>query len=563
VRVAAAAAAAAALVATTFQATRNARLANANAALAAAQAAEARLRERADAEALFRGGQLAARAGQWRDALRQYERAERYADPVELGIHVIQALEGDRQHDRARAQVDKLRDAALHSRFKATFLLLDADLGVNRLEHPDRNLDLVRAALAIEAEEPGALSPADVAYARALLAEDTGDALGFLRQARASDPYHHRANGAYGMALLLLGELDEAGRFAPVFQALYPNDPEARYYGLAIAGFMRDQTAVASQAEAIGDFHGPGARRVARAIAGVADLLPWANATLRRRWVHGGDTGDVVADLLAVVGRLLPLLREVRELSPEEGELSSGEVLHRMVPSVARTYGTLVASVIRGPWRPERLLGALEAVGTSRVDAMIPALEGLIASRVRGAAAALDPVATAIAGRSLVFERSTLLVMGLVIACAACGEEHVDAGAVAAIRARARPWLDLLAREPGLGADELFLLHEAARILDAGTPLALEMGARFARAHPGDPRAKLALAEGMLDGGAIERARALVDEVEREAKADADLLARVRRRLEAKRRAEPAPAAATPAAAQPAEGSPPQSRRGR
>src|SRR5262245_66065775 len=54
------------------------------------------------------------------------------------------------------------------------------------------------------------LQPADHAYARSLVAENTPEAIECLEAALAHDPYHHRANGMLGLLLLFLGRLDEA-----------------------------------------------------------------------------------------------------------------------------------------------------------------------------------------------------------------------------------------------------------------------------------------------------------------------------------------------------------------
>src|SRR5205085_3110184 len=94
-------------------------------------------------------------------------------------------------------------------------------------------MDMIRKAL------DRGLPPAEEAFARALLADSTPDAVRFCRQALRADPAHHPSHTMLGLLLVLLGRMDEARLAHAAASVLFPDDPNMKILGsilLAIEG---------------------------------------------------------------------------------------------------------------------------------------------------------------------------------------------------------------------------------------------------------------------------------------------------------------------------------------
>ncbi|MFQ5505903.1 MAG: protein kinase, partial [Planctomycetota bacterium] len=124
-------------------------------------ARESAQKETARAEAAYRAGRLLAQRGRWAEALRHYAAAvEHHPDPVLVSIGRIEALEGSLDAPAAIRELESLRRRKVPEKYEAKLLLLEADLGVNRLLDPDAKMELVDRALAM-----GTLEPADALLA--------------------------------------------------------------------------------------------------------------------------------------------------------------------------------------------------------------------------------------------------------------------------------------------------------------------------------------------------------------------------------------------------------------
>ena len=173
----------------------------------------------------LRDGELEARNGHWREALRHWDEAEAagYNDSVSLGLQRAEAWTVLNETDRSAAELNKLmRRSDLGSRRGVVLLrtgeheLFDKPTAAGGAEH-------VRQALRT------GLDGADRYLAQGLLAESATYALALLQQALRLDPYSHAAH-RHSLGLeFLLGHHEELATHIRIFEILYPDDPSPRY----------------------------------------------------------------------------------------------------------------------------------------------------------------------------------------------------------------------------------------------------------------------------------------------------------------------------------------------
>jgi tetratricopeptide (TPR) repeat protein len=190
----------------------------------------------------LRSAELAARSGQWREALRHWDEAAAagYSDTVHLGMQRAEAWTVLSQPARAEAELKRLvQRSDLGSEGGAVLLRL----GEHELFEKStfkRGIEHVR-----EAQAAG-LTGADQDFASALLAESTPQALEHFRRTLRLDPYHHGAH-RHSLGLeLLLGRHQELETHIRVFKVLYPDDPSAGFLeatSLALQGRIAEARA--------------------------------------------------------------------------------------------------------------------------------------------------------------------------------------------------------------------------------------------------------------------------------------------------------------------------------
>lgn len=510
------------------------RLALENERLALARVAEAEARRAASARAQFQAGLLAAQRGAWPAALEQYAQARSggYHDPVELSIREIEALEGDRQHERAAAAMAALcAEGDRLGRHRATVLLLAADLGVNRMRDPDAKLELARAAWQLDQAAPGMLSPADAAYAQALLAETPGAALAHLRRARDLDRYHRRANTAYAITLLLTGRLAEATLFAESFRTLHPDDPEVALYAMVVAGLAGAQD-LDDRIDQIDRRHGANVAAVARFVAEVIGFAAWGNSVFQRQacTVTAGSF-DFVPTAGQLLLRTAALLGRFRDVEDGTG-LLDGQLLHRVPPALVACYQRLGQPLLGQGLRLDALLQAVAAIpADAELDGSLLLLKAMHTAGSRGLAAALPDLQAAVAQPSAILQRRTVLLMGIVLATAAAAGAPPGSATLAAVTEQARPWLTEMLELEGMPDDQFRRLHQAVRILHCDD-LRDELLGRWLRLHPTSTAARMARLEVLLELDAAPSAEQLWQELDRAGGADPVLMERARQALD-------------------------------
>jgi hypothetical protein len=177
--------------------------------------------ERAHAARVAAARQLASR-GNWVAGLPAYDRviAAGEADALRLRVERLVGYFALNETAKLTAELEALGRldlgdlAARVNLLHGSWLLCDS-----AEEKPGRAL--VRKALA----ERQRLSPADAAFAEALVADRLGQAIAALRQALKEDPLHYLAASSLPVALAAAGQRDEARRAAAFLRGVFPYSP--------------------------------------------------------------------------------------------------------------------------------------------------------------------------------------------------------------------------------------------------------------------------------------------------------------------------------------------------
>jgi hypothetical protein len=177
---------------------------------------------RLQADGYVQDARLATQRGQWRLARANYDKAlaAGHQDAVELRLNKVRAALAGNDFRRAAAEITALAAAPDLGDREGSVLLIQGDIF---LRHDEARAEqLLRRALRKK------LSPAEAAYARALLAQTTPEAVRHLRWTLQLDPYQPRARALLELLLVLLARLPEARLELTAHEALFPEDASAR-----------------------------------------------------------------------------------------------------------------------------------------------------------------------------------------------------------------------------------------------------------------------------------------------------------------------------------------------
>lgn len=173
----------------------------------------------------LRSAELAARSGQWREALRHLDEAQAagYADAVDLGLQRAEAWTVLTEPERSRAELIRLMHRSDLGPHRALVLLRWGEHELFDQATANQGVRDVREALAL------GLAGADEVFARGLLAETTPEALDLFHRALQINSFHHGAH-RHSLGLeFVLGHHAELHDSFRLFQALYPDDPSAGF----------------------------------------------------------------------------------------------------------------------------------------------------------------------------------------------------------------------------------------------------------------------------------------------------------------------------------------------
>jgi tetratricopeptide (TPR) repeat protein len=186
------------------------------------QADAVRAQRKADHNALVQAGNDAARRGDWSAALRAYQHAidDHAEDETRLRASRLFGFFAVNDKNTLMAELDALAARPDLGRYKAHLALVRGAYLLTDSALQAEGQTWVRRAL--EARDD-LLSPADVAFAEALLETRPLPMIAALRRALERDPLHYNAQASLVIALVASGQLDDAAAQARQMAALYPD----------------------------------------------------------------------------------------------------------------------------------------------------------------------------------------------------------------------------------------------------------------------------------------------------------------------------------------------------
>jgi serine/threonine protein kinase len=178
----------------------------------------------------LRSAELAARSGQWRQALKQWYQAEAggYNDQVYLGLQRAEAWTVLSEPVRAEVEIRRLAKRSDLGNQTGAVLLRLGEYELFDVKTANQGVAHVREAM------QAGLAPADRALAQGLIADSTPRALELFRQALQLNPYCHSAH-RHSLGLeFLLGQHREFREHVRLFRVLYPDDATPRFLEAAV-----------------------------------------------------------------------------------------------------------------------------------------------------------------------------------------------------------------------------------------------------------------------------------------------------------------------------------------
>lgn len=437
---------------------------------------------------------IAREIGDWETVLNECDRAEAsgHEDPVELGILRFEAHEGQRDPDRARAELARIRVLPGAQAWRAALAIRETFAPAGFADAADQE-KAARLALAYdtavrEGRESGhPLSAGDRALCRAMTADDIETALAEAQEGIALDPRHRGLNQVCVLLLVASARLPEAEAHAAAMRLAYP----------------RDLIAVLGHGLLVGMRHGAEATRAA-----FAPAWPWL-----------GDEGHAWADLVGDAVEAWTLVRRLMTASALEDRaavVACGRPLFEFIGTPrdlpGRLHLLLPRSVVVAfePLRRElldllvfgqRASAALQTVSHRLGDGTFVGVDGLIRTLGEDFALAEAALRRALDLRLGLLPRKAALLALLRAQAGSCSD---DPGGAVACRQRAQPTLRALL-QTDLSARELACVVDACSTLGA-EQAQVGAAARFVTENPDVPEARCAWARALAGQGAFESA---------------------------------------------------------
>ncbi len=175
---------------------------------------------RLEAEGFGQAAHLAAQHGMWREAWRNFDKALQagHSDPAAMRLGKIRALLELNETRLCESEIEALAEAPHRTEHDGYLLLLRGEMLLSK--NDSQAEQFLRAALAKQ------LPPGERAYAQALLAETTPEAITHFSKALALDPYNQRARVSLEILLLFLARFEEARSELRAHQVIFPDDDD-------------------------------------------------------------------------------------------------------------------------------------------------------------------------------------------------------------------------------------------------------------------------------------------------------------------------------------------------
>jgi serine/threonine protein kinase len=351
--------------------------------LAESQRAETE-RQAAHATTVFAARQLS-RRGDWGHALEEYDRAiaDGEADALRLRVERLAgyfALNAyakltDELQALGRLELGELGPQVALTR--GALLLCDSDgQGQGRA--------LVREALA---ERQLLFSPADIAFAEALVADRIGQAIKALGRAVAADPFHYLAGSSLAIALAVAGQREEARRQAHFLHSAFPFSAMPEYTEAICDLLDGDRAALkADLARVAKKVPQESQAKVARLEEFLSTILDLQDLAIRLS--AGEDMAHYALDAMQAPVLLLKAKRlgGLPNAEPLGLPIPGVTLLYRRILEIFATYVEVGIPATAGNLRSDAL-SRLEALNDDSPDAVLLLLAGVIHLRQ-----AVDPV---------------------------------------------------------------------------------------------------------------------------------------------------------------------------
>jgi tetratricopeptide (TPR) repeat protein len=280
--------------------------------------------EQSEFATIEKTAQLAMQRGSWHDALRYIDQAlatDIGSGSIRLRLDRVRALFAVNDTQAALRELETLAKRNDLAGKEGAVLLTEADI----LQGKDIPATITRIK---QAQDKG-LSPAEDAYAQALCASSTPEAVRALRKSLELNPYQPRAHNMLSLLLLLLGQKEQARLELRTYAALFPEDLNLKLMQALLLASEGDgpgaDAQLASLAGQLDETTLADLRTIVGAVAEACDARKWANwsgipdlqhyvqrfaAIDARRWRFGrGRAGAGHPDANLVLP-LPPLLRQ-------------------------------------------------------------------------------------------------------------------------------------------------------------------------------------------------------------------------------------------------------------
>ena len=222
-------------------------------------------------EAFLSSARTAAQRGDWQETLSSFDRAVAEGETLTAAdqLLVIRALEASyrprqalEELERRAAQGDLGDQAGAVDLYRGELLIGVDDAKAERLLH--RALGQT-------------LTPADRAYAGALLAKSMPEARDGFLKAIAADRFQRDARTQAGMLLYFEGRFDEASRMAEMSELLFPDHPDAQLLHAIIAATKGDEAAAQERLNRLVPIYG---KEMIGALKNLIGLIPQLGRSL-------------------------------------------------------------------------------------------------------------------------------------------------------------------------------------------------------------------------------------------------------------------------------------------
>lgn len=434
--------------------------------------------------------------GNWVGASAALERAGSLGefDPTEIELLWIDVLEG-----QSKITLERERIAALAKRIdslspvhRARVLLLSGDHTREPSAKLNPFIDREKLVAALELDR---LSPADVEYTRALLAESPRKQIEHLEAAIALDPGHHRTWELLVPTCVYSGALDRAERAAYRFRDRYPQDP--------CSGVAMLFTRCVQGGESLPVIRGEYPEVHDSAVEQLRWLLDYrqfqamtARAGFRVALVKRIDPQRANAMMRAAMLQILTRAAGIITIGTDD----RFEPLNRLPPNLVRTWSSVlqdsVLKVLTTGFDAESI-ALLESMIQQNDDAFLRYTRGHAAKQNKDAKSAAVYYREAFESQSLLDVKvpAALAELGVLQELGTWSEKET---AVQRIR-----WL---MQQPDLDSTEFQFLVSIARSMSE-TRLARAVAAVWASRMPNDVEAEVSLGFLDLDDGNKEGAR--------------------------------------------------------